>query len=101
MPHHDCSSAVAAINDRVLAADAISSSVFDAFYRRILPPRPFDWTLDCPADVTRHFPPLVGAGRGHVMQEGTTLRDTLLWLQGRDAEVHPDALRRLNGSGSR
>lgn len=27
-------------------------------------PRPFDWRRDCPADLSRSFPPIVGYGRG-------------------------------------
>lgn len=27
--------------------------------------RPFDWHRDCPADLSRPFPPIVGRGRGY------------------------------------
>lgn len=33
------------------------------------PPRPFDYKRECPLDLARHFPPIVGGGRGVVMTE--------------------------------
>ena len=57
--------------------------------------RPFDWRSDCP-DLMRRFPPVVGPGRGVVMGARVGIRDTLLWLQGRDREVDPEALRTLD-----
>jgi hypothetical protein len=63
--------------------------------------RIFDWATRCPRDVMRRVPPLVGGGRGVVMNARIGLRDTLLWLQGRDAEVDPEALRTLNAGQPR
>lgn len=60
------------------------------------PAAPFDWRRSCPFDLVRRFPPIVGPGRGVVMNAAVSLRDTLLWLQGRDGEVDPKALRILN-----
>lgn len=64
-------------------------------------PRLFDWRRDCPFDFARRFPPIVGPGRGVVVNAAVSLRDTLLWLQGRDAEVNPKALRLLNSGQAR
>lgn len=36
-----------------------------------------------------------------VMNAAVSLRDTLLWLQGRDGEVDPKALRTLNAGQAR
>jgi hypothetical protein len=62
------------------------------------------WSLIC-GDLDRatgrRFPPVVGDGRGVVMQADVSLRDTLLWLQGRDGEVSPEALRTLNAGQAR
>lgn len=37
----------------------------------VAPPfRPYDWARDCAEDLApRHFPPVVGCGRGYVMSE--------------------------------
>jgi hypothetical protein len=64
-------------------------------------PSLFDWRRDCPGDLARRFPPIVGRGRGVVMDAAVSLRDTLLWLQGRDGEVDPEALRTLNAGQAR
>lgn len=63
--------------------------------------RTFDWSRDCAPDVGRPFPPVIGPGRGIVMNTTISLRDTLLWLQGRDGEVDPKALRALNSGQAR
>lgn len=63
--------------------------------------RIFDWSRQCPLDFARPFPPIVGGGRGVVMNAAVSLRDTLLWLQGRDGEVDPKALRTLNAGQAR
>lgn len=62
---------------------------------------PFDWATRCPGDVARAFPPAVGRGRGVVIGAAVSIRDTLLWLQGRDAEVTPEALRILKAGQAR
>lgn len=64
-------------------------------------PHPFDWATRCPRDVARAFPPVVGRGRGVVMGAAVGIRDTLLWLQGRDAEADPEAVRTLNARQAR
>jgi len=40
----------------------------------LLRPRPFDWATDCPGDVERTFPPIVGRGRGEVIGQHVYLR---------------------------
>lgn len=30
-------------------------------------PGVFDWRRECPADLRRKFPPIVGPGRGYIM----------------------------------
>lgn len=63
--------------------------------------RLFNWAVACSTDFARRFPPIVGRGRGVVMNAAVSLRDTLLWLQGRDGEVDPKALRILNAGQAR
>lgn len=63
-------------------------------------PKPFDWRSDCP-DLVRRFPPVVGRGRGVVMGAAVGVRDTLLWLQARDAEADPEAVRTLDAGQAR
>lgn len=38
------------------------------------PPRVFDWAKDCPDVVMRVFPPVVGTGRGEVIEPYTCIR---------------------------
>lgn len=36
--------------------------------------RPYDWRRECPDIVARLFPPVVGAGRGHLLLSRKLLR---------------------------